>query len=260
MTGGRGFLRSDTAGTTRVAVVNESFARHYWPDGDAVGHRLRLDGRDGPAVEIVGVVPPIKNQTGSRQPDFIYLPLTQHPVARLVLLVRTSGDPLQMVEPVKEIVRALDPNLPMLETRAYEDLYRYAEVDGPGVAIRLVGSMGLVALILATAGLYGLIAYNVSRRTREIGIRMALGATTRDVLRLVMGNGFRLVGTGIGIGLALVVGVERLMNAMVFDAGRVDLVAYALLIPAMLGVTMLAAYVPGRRASKIAPTEALRYE
>ena len=97
----------------------------------------------------------------------------------MVLLLRTSGDPLQLVGPVKEIVRALDPNLPMLETRTYEDLYRYHTVEGPGVAVRLIATMGAVGLLLAIAGLYGLMSYNVSRRTREIGIRMAIGAAAR---------------------------------------------------------------------------------
>ena len=121
----------------------------------------------------------------------------------MVLLVRSSGDPLQLVQPVKDVVRALDPNLPMLETRTYEDLYRYAVVDGPGVAVELVGTLGAVGLLLAIAGLYGLVAYNVSRRTREIGIRMAIGAGPSDVLRLVMGKGLVLVGIGTAIGLAM---------------------------------------------------------
>jgi ABC-type antimicrobial peptide transport system permease subunit len=120
--------------------------------------------------------------------------------------------------------------------------------------------MGAVGLLLAIAGLYGLVAYNVSRRTREIGIRIALGAGSSDVLRLVMGKGLALVGMGTVIGLAMGFAVERLMNSMLFNAGSVDVVAYIIVVPAMFVVTMLAAYVPARRACRIAPTQALRYE
>jgi putative ABC transport system permease protein len=188
------------------------------------------------------------------------MPLAQHPAPRLVLLVRSSEDPLQMVKPVKEVVRSLDPNMPMLETRTYEDLYRYSAVEGPRVAVLLVGTLGLVGLLLSIAGLYGLVAYNVSRRTREIGIRMAIGARPADVLRLMMGKGLRLVVVGTVIGLAMGVAVERLMNSMLFNAGGVDLTVYLLVVPAMVLVTMLAAYLPARKASKIPPTVALRYE
>jgi len=209
----------------------------------------------------VGIAQTIKYQgTVEDAMDFLYMPLSQHPVARMVLMLRSSGDPLQLVQPLKDVVRKLDPNLPMLQVRAYEDLYLNQAVYGPGIAIDLVGVMGAVGLVLAIAGLYGVVAYNVSRRTREIGIRMALGAGSSDVLRLVMGKGLVLVGLGTAIGLAMGFAVERLMNAMLFNAGSVDVVAYIIVVPAMFVVTMLAAYVPARRACRIAPTQALRYE
>src|SRR5207249_6258338 len=180
--------------------------------------------------------------------------------ARMALLVRSSGDPLQLVKPVKEVVRSLDSNLPMLATRSYEDLYRYHAVEGPRVAVELVGTLGAVGLLLAIAGLYGVVAYNVSRRTREIGIRVAIGARPSDILRLVMSKGLMLVGTGTAIGLAMGFAVEQVMNSMLFNAGGVDIAVYLLVVPAMILVTMLAAYVPARRASRIEPTQALRYE
>jgi predicted permease len=258
---GRGVLAADTADAPRVAVVNEQFARHYWPGVDAVGKHFRLQSRTGTLVEVVGIAQTIKYRQGSERPtDFVYLPLSQHPIARMALFVKTEGDPLQFADSLKAIVRTLNPNLPMMETRTYEDLYRYHAVEGPRVAIELVGTMGAVGLLLAIAGLYGLVAYNVSRRTREIGIRMAIGAGQADVLRLVMGKGLALVGIGTAIGLAMSVGVERLMNSMLFNAGGVDLVAYLTVVPAMVLTTMLAAYLPARRASRIAPTQALRCE
>jgi predicted permease len=257
---GRGFLASDTAEAPRVAVVNEKFAKHYWPTTDAVGKYIRLDSGTGTLVEIVGVAQTIKYQNTFEPMDFVYMPLAQHPIARMTLMLRSSGDPLQLVQSVKDVVRTLDPNLPMLHTMSYEDFYLNQAVRGPRIAMKLVGSMGLAGLLLAIAGLYGLVAYNVSRRTREIGIRIALGAASADVLRLVMGKGLVLVGAGTVIGLAMGFAVEQLMNSMLFNAGGVDIVAYITVVPSLFLVTMLAAYVPARRASRIAPTQALRYE
>ena len=258
---GRGFLASDTAEVPRVAVVNERFAKRYWPDTDAVGKRFRLDSATGAPVEIVGVAQTVKYRQPTERPtDFVYLPLSQHPLARMVLMLRTSGDPLQLVQPVKDIVRSLDPNLPMLETRTYEDLYRYHTVEGPRIAVELVGTLGAVGLLLAIAGLYGVIAYNVSRRTREIGIRMALGARPPDILRMVLGKGLALVGMGTAIGLAMGFALEQVMNSVLFNAGGVDVLVYLIVVPSMGLVTVLAAYVPARRASRIEPTQALRCE
>lgn len=258
---GRGFLPSDTADAPRVAVVNEQLAKHYWPAGDAVGQHIRLDSRTGTPVEIVGVATTIKYESASERPmDFVYLPLAQHPVDRLDLLVQSNGDPLQLLQPLKDVVRTLDPNMPMLRTRSYAEMYLNVAVKGPAIAIDLVGAMGLAGLVLAVAGLYGLVAYNVSRRTREIGIRMALGAKSADVLRLVMGKGLVLVAAGTVIGLALGFAVEQLMNSMLFNSAGVDVVAYLVVVPGLFLVTMLAAYVPARKASRIAPTQALRYE
>ncbi len=257
--GGRAFLTSDGATAPRVAVVNERFAKHYWPGENAVGKHIRLDSLTGTMVEIVGVSQTIKYGDG-KPDDFVYMPVAQNPTPRMVMLVRSSGDPLQLVKPVKDVVHGLDANLPVSEIRSYEDLYRYSAVEGPRIAIELVGTMGTVGLLLAIAGLYGLVAYNVSRRTREIGIRIAIGAQAADVLRLVMGKGLLLVGIGTVIGLAMGVAVERLMNSMLFNAGGVDFAAYVIVVPSMFLVTMLAAYVPARKATRIEPTQALRYD
>jgi len=258
---GRSFRRTDGAEAPRVGIVNQYFADRYFPGADAVGRRIRLDGRDGMLVEIVGVARTIKARDGiDRESDFVYLPLAQNPRAKMVLLLRTDPEPLQMVDPLKKMVSDLEPNLPISELRTYDDLYRYQVVEGPGVAIKLVGTLGGIGLVLAITGLYGLVAYNVSRRTREIGIRMAIGADPGSVLRLMMGKGLVLVGIGTAIGLAMGFAVERLMKAMLFNTGGVDLVAYAIVVPAMLAATVLAAWIPARRAARIAPTIALRYE
>ena len=258
---GRSFLASDTADAPRVAIVNEQFAKHYWPGEDPVGKHIRLDSATGTPVEIVGVAQTIKYQGVFEKPiDFVYMPLAQHAIPRMTLMLRSSGDPLQLVQSVKDVLHTLDPNLPMLHTMAYEDFYLNQAVNGPRIAMKLVACMGVVGLLLAIAGLYGLVAYNVSRRTREIGIRMALGAASSDVLRLVMGKGLVLVGIGTVIGLVMGFGVEQLMNSMLFDSGGIDILAYIIVVPSLFLVTILAAYVPARKASQIAPTQALRYE
>lgn len=258
---GRGFLPSDDADSPRVAIVNQEFVKRWFPEREAVGERIRIGGAEGEALEIVGVAQTVMyRESNARREEFVYLPYAQHPKARMVLLLRTHGEATGWVDPLRELVRSLDSNLPIVETRTYDDLYRYHAVEGPGVAIKLVGAMGSVGLMLAVAGLYGLVAYNVSRRTREIGIRMAIGAAPTGVLRLFMGKGLVLVGVGTLFGLAMGVAVEKLMNAMIFETGGVDLVAYLVVVPAMLAVTMLAAYVPARRAARIAPTLALRCE
>jgi predicted permease len=258
---GRGILKSDTAESPRVAVVNEVFARRYWPNADAVGKRFWLDRRAGTPVEIIGVAKTVKYRATVERPTaFVYMPLAQHQQARMVLALRTSGDPLQSVVAVKNIVRALDPNLPMLETRSFDDLYRYQVVEGPAAAIDTAALMGGVGLLLAVAGLYGLVAYNVSRRTREIGIRMAIGSGPSGAFRLVIGQGLTLVGIGTAIGLAMALTVEHTLNSTLFHGAGIDVVMYLVVVPSMVLVTMLAAFVPAWRASRIAPMLALRCE
>jgi putative ABC transport system permease protein len=228
---------------------------------DAIGKRFHLGKRGGPLVEIVGLTPTLRYRIPSEKPtEFVYLPLSQRPVPRLTLLVRTHGDPLTFVEPLKGIVRSLDPDLPIVSVRSYAELYRYAVVDGPGIAVNLSLTMGLMALFLAVAGLYGLISYNVSRRTREIGIRMAIGADRADVVRLVLGKGLSLITVGAVIGLVLGFGVERVMDTAIFDTGHIDFLVFLFVVPSIFLVTMLATYLPALRASRIEPTRALRYE
>jgi putative ABC transport system permease protein len=258
--GGRGFQASDTADAPRVAIVNEPFARHYWPDGQAVGRRIRLNDRNGVPVEIVGIAEAARyRETAGPVSEMVYMPATQHPTPRMMLLLRSSGDPLSLATPLKDTVRALDANMPILQLRTFDDLYRY-RADAPGVAVNLLSVMGIAGFVLAIAGLYGVVAHNVSRRTREIGIRIAIGAEAADVIRLMMGKGVALVAIGTGIGIALGFGIEQLINTALFQTAGVDIVAYVAIVPAMFVIAILAAYLPARRASKIPPTQALRYE
>src|SRR5207245_7852574 len=229
---GREFRRSDMAESARAAIVNEQFAKHYWPGGNALGKHLRLDNRTGPPVEIVGVAQTVKYRATFEKPtDFVYLPLTQHPVPRMMLLMRSPGDPHQLIDPLKDVVRTLDANMPVSDVRTYEDVYRYNTVEGPGTGVDIVGTMGAVGLALAVAGLYGLVAYNVTRRTREIGIRLAIGAAPFDVLRLVMSKALVLVGIGAALGVLMGLGLERVLNAFLFNAGGIDVLLYATVVP-----------------------------
>jgi macrolide transport system ATP-binding/permease protein len=258
---GRAILRSDDRTAPLVAVVNEQFARHYWPDKDAIGEHIRLGGITGPLVEIVGIARTVKYRATYEKPtDFVYLPLAQHPTARVVLLMRSRGDSRELVEPLKAAVHGLDANMPISDLRSYAEVYRYNTVEGPGMGVEVVAAMGVVGLMLSIAGLYGLISYAVSRRTREIGIRMAIGASPANVLRLVMSKGIVLVGMGAVLGLVIGLGLERVLNAFLFNVGGIDVLAYAVVMPVLLVVTLLATYVPARRAAQIEPTRALRCE
>jgi putative ABC transport system permease protein len=257
---GRGFRASDSASAPRVAVVNEVLAKHYWPNKDPIGKRMRLDRRDGPWVEIVGVAKSTKYLWIAEGPtDFLYVPFAQRPRQQMTLLALSAGDPAGLAEPLRQVVRTLDTNLPVFGVQTFEEFYHFRAVSQPNLIIQTVGAMGVMGLLLAMVGLYGLVAYAATRRRREIGIRMAIGAGRGTVLRMVLGQGLVLALGGIGVGLAASVGVERLLNAMLENDGT-DIVTYLLVAPALLAITALAVYIPARRASRIDPMRVLRYE
>jgi putative ABC transport system permease protein len=262
---GRGFRATDAADTPKVAVVNEVFAQRYWPGQDPIGKRFRVDSTRGPWVEIVGVAKTSKYGFLIEKPiEFVYLPFRQRAPESMFLLVRSLGDPAALVAPLREVVRRLDANLPISNVRTMEELYRLRSVVVLNVIVSLIASMGMMGLALAIVGLYGLVAYAASRRTREIGIRMAIGADRSDVLRMVLRQGFRLATAGLGVGLLASVAAARALGA-IFPGGaggdgRTDLMPFLLVASAVLVVTLLAAYVPAHRASRVDPTDALRHE
>jgi macrolide transport system ATP-binding/permease protein len=257
---GRGFAESDTATSPKVAVVNEQFASHYWPDGSALGKRFRIDNANGPLFQIVGISKTAKYEwIGEPPTEFVYLPLAQHPRSKMTLLVESAGPSTALAEPLRELVRNLDSGQPVFGARTIEEFYQRRVVMAPVMVIQAASAMGLIGLILALAGLYGLVTYAANRRTREIGIRMAVGAKAGDVLRMVLRQALVLVASGISIGLLLGLIAEKGLNA-VFETSRTDVGAYLLILPALLAVTMVSAFIPARRASRIEPTRALRYE
>ncbi len=258
---GRGFTASDKADTQRVAVVNQAFVDKYWPHQDAVGKRVRLDSRTGPLLEVVGVV-----KTGRylfiAEPatPYLYMPYEQQPRSSMTVLAETAGNPADLATPLRNVVRSLDADLPIYNARPLSVLY-HQRVDSVLLLIlQMVGTMGLIGLTLALIGLYGLVAYSVSRRTQEIGIRMALGARRMDVLRMVLRQGLLLSGIGIAIGLAGSVGVRSLLSIGLVGLGVTSPIVLVIVPLVLVVVTMAACYLPARRASLIDPLRALRYE
>ncbi len=259
---GRNFSAEDAAAAPKVAIVNEPFARHYWPGQNPIGKRFRLVDRGNAWVQVVGLARTSKYLFIAEPPtEFMYLPYRQTRVRSMAMLIRSAGDPASLAAPMRGVVHRLDPHLPVYNVRTMAELYRMRATRIFNVLITTVAALGLMGLGLAIVGLYGLVAYAASRRTREIGIRMAIGADERAVRRMVLGQGFVLAVVGLALGLVASLGAGRLLDAA-FPTGenRQDYVSLLLVIPVVLAVTFLAAYIPARRASRINPMTALRQE
>jgi putative ABC transport system permease protein len=258
---GRGITADDKDGTRRVAIVNEEFAKSYWPNQEPLGKRFHLNNASGPWIEVVGVTKTGKYLFVGETPlKFVYLPFAQNPSNEMLLLVRTTGSPATIAGPVRAIVQGLDSNQPVFNVRTLDDFYQQRAVAVPMMIITLVTTMGLVGLILALVGLYGLIAYSVSRRTREIGIRIAVGADRSQVLKMVIRQGLALALTGVAIGGVATFGAARVIAVGLVGLGNVSPATFIAVPALLLGVTLAACYIPARRASQIDPITALRYE
>ena len=257
---GRDFNAQDRDGAPGAVIVNETFARRYFPGQDPLGQRVSLGGAQGPWLEVVGLARDGKYVTLGEVPaPFLYQPLAQRHESGMVLLVRTSGDPSQLVSAVRDEVHSIEPNLPLTNARVMEDLLSTSLYPARMGAI-LIGVFGLLALLLASVGLYGVMSYSVSRRTREIGIRMALGARGGDVLRLVLRQSMTLVALGVGLGLGAAFAATRLLSGFLYGISPTDPAAF-IGIAALLSIVSLAAsLVPARRAATVDPLVAFRYE
>ncbi len=198
---GRAFTDDDRAGSRRVAIVNQQFAKTYWPGQDPIGKRIRLDSADGPAAEVVGVAKTGHYLAVNEAPaPYVYVPYEQNPRSRMTLVVQSVGDAGELAKPLREAVRSIDGNVPVFNLRTVATLYESRVTDTWLQFFQMVGTMGFIGLALATTGLYGLVAYTVSRRVKEFGIRVAVGASRRDVVWLVERRGLILAGVGIAIG------------------------------------------------------------
>jgi putative ABC transport system permease protein len=261
---GRYFTEQDADGTLPVCIVDETMAKAYWPNEDPIGKQMRLGGpspqNDSPWMTVVGVVAHVKNY-GVDQDSRVetYVPYLQSPVGFATLVLRARLDPASMTSAVRTGVRAVDSDVPLYGVRLLEDIV--ADNTAPRrLAALLLGMFAVVALILAAVGIYGVMSYSVTQRTHEIGIRMALGAQRRDVVRLVVGQGLTLAVIGVAFGLAAAFALTRFISTLLFRVSATDPVTFGALSLLLASVAMLASYFPARRATRVDPLVALRYE
>jgi predicted permease len=259
---GRFFTEQDTKESALVVIVDENMARTYWPNADPLGKRLKRGGADStaPWLTVVGVAGNVKQyalETDSRVA--LYVPHLQSGAGSLSIAVRTTVDPLGMAAAVTREARALDPNLPLYDAKTMEQ-WLSESLARRRFAMLMLGLFAVIALLLASVGIYGVMSYTVAQRTREIGIRVAMGAQTRDVLRLIVRQGMSLAGIGVGIGLVAATAATRLMVSLLFGVRATDTLTYVVIALLLALVAMVACWVPARRATKVDPMIALRCE
>jgi putative ABC transport system permease protein len=260
---GRLYERRDTAPAPPVLVVNQAFAKRYFPGEDPVGRRIRFTYSDqNPFLTIVGVVGDTSQvDLAAPHPPLIYGPNDRSPNTFLSFLIRTSGDPMAFVGAARATLREIDPQLPMIQPTTLEEI----AAQSPSVFLRrypsyLLGAFAALALVLAIVGLYGLISYGVLQRTREIGIRVALGAQSSDILRSVFRDGLTTIAIGIVIGIVASLGLTRLMTALLYGVKPHDWSTFTLVSLCLTAVALAACAIPAIRAARVDPLVALRYE
>jgi predicted permease len=257
---GREFTVLDNKKETRVVIVNETFASRYWPGQNALGKRISTSKPEGPFWEVIGVAKDGKYWSLGEDPQpFIYFPMMRDYESSAALVVSTTTDPTSLINALRREVQQMDASLPVFGAKTMDEHMRLSLLPlraGAWVA----GSFAFLALTLAGLGIYGVMAYSVSQRTREIGIRMALGATSRDVLSLVIKQGMQLSAIGLGVGLAGSLAATRLMSSVLYGVSATDAVTFALVSSLLAVVVLAACYIPARHAARVDPMVALRYE
>jgi predicted permease len=256
---GRAFTDLDRKETLPVATVSAAMAKHFWPGAEPIGKRFHFFG-DATLREVVGVVgDTVQFQVGEEPQPVAYLPLTQDYSPFAVLFVRTAGAPHSVIATVRSQVQSLDKNLALTNVTTIGEVLSQG-LWAPRMGAALLGVFAGLALVLAAVGIYGVLSYSVSQRAREVGIRMALGATPGQVLWLVVGQGFRLALVGVAVGLPLAFIFARTLGSLLFGVKPADPVTYGVVTAVLSGVALIACYIPARRATKVDPMVALRYE
>jgi predicted permease len=254
---GRDFGAQDHEKAPPVAIINEAAARRFWPNQPAVGKRVRY-GSAGPEVEIIGVARDIKYLTlGEGPTPYLYKPMSQSYLSSATLHARVSGDPSQLIAAVQGEIQALDKDLPVFGVKTMRQHLRGALL-APGLAATLLGAFGAAAMLLAAVGIYGVVSYAVTGRTREFGLRMALGAQARNVAWLALRGGMTPVWIGMAIGLAASLAVTRLLESFLYGVSAYDPITYAAAAVLLVAGALLASLIPARRATKVDPMVALR--
>jgi putative ABC transport system permease protein len=257
---GRLFTDQDRADGPGVVIINESMANRFWPNEDPLGKRIKLAAPDSPWAEIVGVVKDVRHSGLTARPSpELYQPFSQNPQAAMVLAVRTSSNPEGLTPAVRSQIFGLDRDQPVSNVRTMEKIISDS-VYLSRFAMILLDIFAAVALILAAVGIYSVMSYSVTQRSHEIGIRMALGAKPRAILRMVVGNGLTLALVGLGLGLVAAFGVTRLMRSLLFGVSVSDPVSFGAVTLLMALVAVVASYIPARRATRVNPASALREE
>jgi predicted permease len=251
----------DDAQAPKAAVINQAFARRVFPNQNPVGQRFGFSAETAMQIEIVGVVGDAKyDSLRDETPPTIYAPWLQEArIGQMNFEVRATTDPAPLLPAIRQAVREVDSNLPLFDVKTQVEQASQAMAQERLFAA-LLSFFGLLALLLAALGLYGALAHSVAQRTQEIGIRMALGAQPRDVLRLVVGQGMRLVAPGMLIGLASAYGATRWILSFLYEVRALDWPTYSLIGALLLAVALLACWIPARRAAKVDPLIALRCE
>jgi putative ABC transport system permease protein len=257
---GRAFSEYDNEKSPRVVIINETMARRYWPGQNPIGRRLQMGKSQSLYLEIIGIAKDGKyNLLGEPPTEYMFVPFLQSYDGKMTLIARTHGQTDGLAAAIRQEVASLDSEMPVYGIKT---MPRFLDriLSGPKSIAALVSIFGLVALMMAAVGLYGVMTYSVTRRTREIGIRMALGARQRDVVRLVVYQGLRLASVGLTLGLAASLFLTRLMSGLLFSVSTADPVTYAAVSLMLVGVSLSACFIPARRATKVDPMIALRQE